>query len=133
MTELAVGQRLPPLTLPPLSRTTLALFAGASGDPNPIHIDLDFARKAGLPDVFGHGMLTMAYLGRLLVRWVPQHRLRSFSVRFVGLTQLQHQLTCSGTVVELLEQAGERVARVELQVTNQYGESKLQGEALVAL
>ncbi len=41
----------------PVDRTTLALFAGASGDHNPIHIDIDFARRAGMPDVFAHGML----------------------------------------------------------------------------
>ena len=52
-----VGDTLPPLTLPPVNRTTLALFCGASGDHNPIHIDIDFARKAGMPDVFAHGML----------------------------------------------------------------------------
>ena len=34
-----VGDTLPPLTLAPINRTTLALFAGASGDHNPIHID----------------------------------------------------------------------------------------------
>ncbi|MEY3721714.1 MAG: hypothetical protein RL618_2233, partial [Pseudomonadota bacterium] len=41
---LKVGDTLPPLTLPPVDRTMLALFAGASGDHNPIHIDIDFAR-----------------------------------------------------------------------------------------
>lgn len=53
-TELAPGTTLPPLRLPPVSRTTLALYAGASGDHNPIHIDLDVARSAGLGDVFAH-------------------------------------------------------------------------------
>ena len=53
-----VGDALPPLQLPPVDRTTLALFAGASGDHNPIHIDIDFARRAGMPDVFAHGMLS---------------------------------------------------------------------------
>ena len=43
--ELEIDQDLPELILPPISRTTLALFAGASGDHNPIHIDLDFARR----------------------------------------------------------------------------------------
>jgi acyl dehydratase len=62
---------------PPISRATLALFAGASGDHNPIHIDLDVARSAGLDDVFAHGMLSMAYLGRLLTGWVPQHPTRA--------------------------------------------------------
>ncbi|HEY3709529.1 MAG TPA: MaoC/PaaZ C-terminal domain-containing protein [Amycolatopsis sp.] len=79
-----VGTELPPLKVPPISRTTLALFAGASGDHNPIHLDLDVARSAGLEDVFAHGMLSMAYLGRLLTDWVPQERIRSFAVRFAA-------------------------------------------------
>ena len=53
----SVGDVLPPLSLPPVTRATLALYAGASGDHNPIHIDVDFARAAGMPDVFAHGML----------------------------------------------------------------------------
>jgi acyl dehydratase len=83
----AVGTELPPLALPPISRTTLALFAGASGDHNPIHIDLDVARSAGMDDVFAHGMLSMAYLGRLLTGWVPQERIRSYGVRFAAITR----------------------------------------------
>ena len=52
-----VGDSLPSLDLPPIDRTRLALFGGASGDHNPIHIDIDFARRSGMPDVFAHGML----------------------------------------------------------------------------
>src|SRR2546421_8947200 len=78
MIDIAVGDELPPLTVEPISRTALALFAGASGDHNPIHIDVDVARSVGLDDVFAHGMLSMAYLGRLLTGWVPQERLRSW-------------------------------------------------------
>ena len=83
---LKVGDTLPPLTLPPVNRTMLALFAGASGDHNPIHIDIDFARKAGMPDVFAHGMLGMAWLGRLLTQWVPQQQIKYFGVCFLGIT-----------------------------------------------
>ena len=86
--KVQVGDALPTLDLPPISRTTLALFAGASGDHNPIHIDTDFARKAGMPDVFAHGMLGMAWLGRLLTNWAPQSRLRRFDVRFQDITHL---------------------------------------------
>jgi len=128
-----VGQLLPPLQLPPISRSTLALFAGASGDHNPIHIDLDFARSAGMPDVFAHGMLSMAWLGRLLTNWVPQQRLRSFEARFVSITHLQNAVTCTGLVVEKLEVDGERRIRVSIQSANQYGESKVLGEAVIAL
>ena len=133
MAAIAVGHTLPPLTLPPITRTTLALYAGASGDHNPIHIDLDFARRAGMPDVFAQGMLSMAYLGRLLVAWLPQARLRAFSVRFVGITHLQNQVTCTGRVSGIEEAGGERLARVEVRTANQHGETKILGEALVAL
>lgn len=111
----------------------LALFAGASGDHHPIHIDLDFARRAGMPDVFAHGMLGMAWLGRLLSGWVPQSQLRRFDVRFQGITHLGNAIRCSGRVVEKLEFGGERCVRVEVQSTNQFGQLKIAGEALVAL
>jgi acyl dehydratase len=129
----AVGDVLPPLQLPPVDRTTLALFAGASGDHNPIHIDIDVARRAGLPDVFAQGMLGMAWLGRLITRWAPQSRLRRFDARFQGITHLGNAMRCSARVVEKLEQDGERCVRIELHSANQFGQTKIVGEALVAL
>ncbi len=129
----SVGTMLPPLALPPVNRTTLALFAGASGDHNRVHIDIDFARKSGMPDVFAHGMLSMAYLGRLLTRWLPQSQLRSFSVRFVAITHLGDEVRCSGRVTDIQNLDGERCARVSLSAANQFGQIKMQGEAVVAL
>jgi acyl dehydratase len=128
-----VGDELPTLQLPPVDRTTLALFAGASGDHNPIHIDSDVARRAGLPDVFAQGMLGMAWLGRVITRWAPQSQLRRFEARFQGITHLGNAMRCSGRVVEKLEHAGERCVRIELQSANQFGQTKIVGEALVAL
>lgn len=128
-----VGDALPALQLPPVDRSTLALFGGASGDHNAVHIDLDFARRAGMPDVFAQGMLGMAWLGRLLTGWAPQSRLRRFDVRFQGITHLGNAMRCSGRVIEKLEHQGEPCVRIEIQSTNQYGQTKIAGEALVAL
>ena len=128
-----VGDELPALQLPVVDRTTLALFAGASGDHNPIHIDLDVARRAGMPDVFAQGMLGMAWLGRLLTGWAPQSALRRFDARFQGITHLGNVMRCTGRVVEKLEHNGERCVRIELQSANQFGQTKIAGEALVAL
>ncbi len=128
-----VGDELPALQLPPVSRTTLALFAGASGDHNAVHIDTDVARRAGMPDVFAQGMLGMAWLGRLLTGWAPQSRLRRFDVRFQGITHLGNAMRCSGHVVEKLAHNGERCVRIELHSANQFGQTKIVGEALVAL
>jgi acyl dehydratase len=133
MTDVIVGTEIPSLELPPISRYTLALFAGASGDHNPIHIDSDFAKQAGMPDVFAHGMLSMAYLGRLLTDWKPQSSLRKFSTRFAAITQLHDVVTCSGTVVEIIQAEGETLARCEININSQDGAATLVGEALVAL
>jgi acyl dehydratase len=128
-----VGDDFAAYTTAPITRHTLALYCGASGDHNPIHVDIDFARKAGMDDVFAHGMLSMAYLGRLLTEWAPQDRLRSYGVRFAAITHLGDAVTCSGKVVEKFEQDGEQRIRVELTTTNQNGEIKLKGDAVIAL
>ncbi len=131
--KIKVGDALPALALPPINRTTLFLFGGASGDYNPMHIDIDFARKGGMPDVFAHGMLGMAYLGRLLTQWVDQRQVRTFNVRFAGITHLGNQITCTGKVVEKFEADGEKRVKVEIQSANQYGETKIIGDAILAL
>ncbi|SCX65411.1 MaoC family dehydratase [Variovorax sp. EL159] len=128
-----VGDELPPVQLPAVNRTALALFAGASGDHNPIHIDTDMARRSGMPDVFAQGMLGMAWLGRVLTQWAPQSRLRHFEARFQGITHLGNAMRCSGRIAEKTERNGERGVRIELQSTNQFGQTKIVGEAFVAL
>lgn len=130
---IAIGDALPGLETPPISRLTLALYCGASGDHNPIHVDTDFARAAGMPDVFAHGMLSMAWLGRVLTNWVPQQDLLEYSVRFAAITHVGECITCAGKVVEKLERAGRRCVRVELSTTNQDGLLKLAGEAVLAI
>jgi acyl dehydratase len=131
--DLEVGAELPALELAPISRTTLALFAGASGDHNPIHIDLDVANAAGLDDVFAHGMLSMAYLGRLITAWVPQEQLRSLSCRFTAITPVRAVPTCTGRVTSIEEHDGERRATVDAAITLADGTVTLKGQAVVAL
>lgn len=131
--DLQAGDSLPPLALPPISRLDLALYCGASGDHNPIHVDIDFAKSAGMPDVFAHGMLSAAWLGRLLTGWVPQSAIRSLDVRFAAITQVGEAITCTGKVAETFEQDGRRLVRLQLSTANQDGVIKLTGEALVAL
>lgn len=131
--DLQVGDSIPVLQLPAISRTTLALYAGASGDHNPIHIDIDFARSAGLDDVFAHGMLSAAYVGRLVTNWAGQQRLRRLHVRFTGITHVHDAPLCTGRVVERFEKDGEQRLRVELQCANQNGDVKILGQAVVAV
>ena len=67
--DVEVGTELPPLSVS-LQRVNLVMYAGASGDFNPIHWNQRFAQAVGLPDVIAHGMLTMASAGRVVTDWV---------------------------------------------------------------
>ena len=128
--DVKVGDELPPLQAAPITRLTLALYCGASGDHNPIHVDIDFARAAGMDDVIAHGMLSMAYLARTLTDWVPQQALRQFGTRFAAITRVGERITCRGRVVEKLP---DHEVRIELVASNDAGETKLIGDAIVAL
>jgi len=131
--ELQVGDALPELVTPPVTRHTLGLYAGASGDYNPMHIDSDFARQAGMQDVFAHGMLSMAYLGRVLTDWFEPSAIRSYSVRFLAITHVGDQVCCHATVAEKFLDQGEQRILLHLTAGNQAGDIKLTGQAAIAL
>ncbi|MGW0935990.1 MaoC/PaaZ C-terminal domain-containing protein [Streptomyces sp. NPDC002666] len=126
MTTLNAGDSLT-IQAPKVTRTTLALYAGASGDHNPVHIDTDACAAVGIPDVFAHGMLSMAYLGRLLTDWVPQGRIRSFGVRFSAITPVNVTPVCTGTVTAVED----GLAHLDLAVTLPDGTVTLRGTAVV--
>lgn len=82
MSNFEVGTELPPLQVH-VTRDMLVRYAGASLDFNPIHWNEHFAKDVGLPDVIGHGMLTMALGGRVVTDWLDDPgQLIDYSVRF---------------------------------------------------
>jgi acyl dehydratase len=118
---LTVGDELPPSEHGPLTRTDFVRYAGAAGDLNPIHHDETFARAAGLPSVFGMGMLHAGVLGNRLARWVGPDNVRSFDVRFTGQVWPGDVLAFGGRVTAVEE----GLATIELTVTRAGGEPVL--------
>jgi acyl dehydratase len=86
-------------TAGPISRTDIALYAGGSGDYNGIHVDIDFARRAGLPDVIVHGMYSMGLLSRLLTRLTPAARVLEIQSRFQSMVAVGSTLRCESRVL----------------------------------
>jgi acyl dehydratase len=125
------GQELSDLTRGPITRGTLALFAGASHDHVLLHIDSDYAKAAGSNDVFAHGMLTMAYLAQALRLWVPPERIRSWKARFISIVPLHATIHCCGVVTEIFEEFGERRARLQISAHTEDRIHALDGEAIV--
>ena len=130
--SLKVGDEIPALKIPPVSRHTLALYCGASGDHNPIHVDLDYAKSAGLDDVIAHGMLSAGYLARMLTDWVPQSAIRSMNNRFNAMTHIGDSVTCTGKVVEKFEKGNEKLVRLEMQAHTPEAKTII-AEAVIAL
>ena len=128
-----VGLQLPALEIPPISRATLSYFAGASGDRNPIHLDIDYARSAGQPDVFAHGMYVMACAGRVLTDWVGPQALRTFEARFMAITHLFERLYCTARVSAKSANAHGGDVEIAVEVRNDAGDLKLSARAVVSL
>jgi acyl dehydratase len=97
-------------TAGPITRTDIALYAGGSGDYNGIHVDIDFAKRAGLPDVIVHGMYSMGLLSRLLTRLTPAARVLEIQSRFQAMVAVGSTLRCESRVLSrTTTEAGEIV------------------------
>ena len=126
------GTALPPFVAPPVTRLQLALFAAAGADPNAIHLDDAVAQASGLPRAIVHGMLTMAFLGRLLTRQFPLSSVRSLDARFVAMAFPGDTITCTGTVTGSATESGKRIVELDVAARNQNGVTLLTGKARVA-
>ncbi len=130
----AVGTELPTLTKPAITRETLKVYGPAAGDPNPMHVDDEFAKNAGYPGVFAHGMLSMGYLGEFLHKAAGGvANVRKFRARFAKLTWPGDVVSCKGTVTSVRDEGGAKLVDCDIWTETQSGERKIVGTATLAL
>jgi acyl dehydratase len=127
------GQEIPAFVVENLTRTDLVRYAGASGDFNPIHHDEEFAKMAGNPTVFGHGMLTAGFVAKCLTDFVGPENLRRYKVRFATRVWPGDTITCKGKVTRKYEEGGEPRIDGELVALRQTGEVAVAGGFTAAL
>jgi acyl dehydratase len=128
--EVKVGDGHEEVVVEDLKRTQIVMYAGASGDYNPIHSDEVFATKvAGYPSIFAHGMLTMGMTGKMLTHYVGHGRLTKFGVRFVSQVWPGDTLTARATVAAVREQDGQHFVDLTLSTVNQDGREVAAGSA----
>ena len=116
------GEQIPELRVTPDAGVT-SRYKDASGDPNPIHVDDDFARSVGLPGVILHGLYTMAQVARANAAAAggDPRALKRLAVQFRGMGLPEQEITVTGTVKEerdgrlvvetVAEQAGNQIIR----------------------
>jgi acyl dehydratase len=128
--KLKVGDEHSEKVVDNLSRTQIVMYAGASGDYNPLHSDEVFTTKvAGYPSVFAHGMLTMGMTGRMLTNWVGDGRLTRYGVRFVAQVWPGDTLVAKAKVDALRQEGGQHFVDLSVTTVNQNGQEVIKGSA----
>ena len=113
-----------------LKRTQLVMYAGASGDYNPLHSDELYTREvAKYPTVFAHGMLTMGMTGRMLTNFVGDGRLTKYGVRFTNQVWPGDTLDATATIEAIREEGGKRYVDLLVSTKNQSGVEVVKGSA----
>ena len=128
--QLKVGDTHSEIVVENLSRTQIVMYAGVSGDYNPLHTDEVYTTQAaGYPSVFAHGMLTMGMTSRMVTDLVGDGRLETFGGRFTSQVFPGDDLTTTATIAALNDDGGERVVELTLQTVNQDGAAVFTGYA----
>lgn len=131
--DVQVGDEIPKLVTAPVTHLQLVRYAGASGDFNPLHTDPQIGEKIGVGGIIAHGMLIMGFVGQMLSDFVGPQALKKFGVRFKGMTHLNDEITCSGTITEKYEENGEGRIAGKVQAVDQNGDVKVAGTFVAAL
>ncbi len=131
--DVAVGGEITTLTKQPTTRQ-LVMWAGASGDFNPIHYDKDLALSRGLPGVVVHGQLAGCFLGQMLTDWIGEKgSLRKLSLSYKGMNFPGEALTCKGTVTKKYIEDSQHFVLCSIWVENPRGEKTVSGMATITL
>lgn len=117
------------LSCGPVAAIDLALYAAASGDHNPLHLDDTVARTAGFDRPVVHGMLTMAYVGRLFTQQFGASALLALNTRFTGAAKRGDTITLHAK----LHESDEETAHYTLSGNTDAGTEIVSGSARVRL
>jgi len=116
-----------------LTRTDLVMYAGASGDFNPMHHDDTVAQGVGYPSVFGHGMFSAGVLSHYVTDWVGVGNVRKFGVSFRGQLYPGATLTFTAKVTKKYKEGDENRIDATLQGVDDKGTVIINGNLTAAL
>ena len=137
--EINLGQLSEGMNLPGIKRIVtqenINLYAEASRDFNPIHIDEDFAKKTPLGGTIAHGMLILAYVSEMMTatfgrNWLAGGKL---NVRFKTPARPGDTITISGRISRIERSEGQTSICCDVLCQNQSGDSVITGETSVRI
>jgi acyl dehydratase len=125
--NIRVGDEIAATAKAPIDRVTLARYAGATGDFNPLHVDEVAARAQGMPSVMAPSTLGMGYLAQLVGDWARGAQVRRLACRFARTLWPGDTLVCRGRVADRWGQDGKYFIEVDVWAENQKGELAVRG------
>jgi acyl dehydratase len=124
--DLTTGDQHTEVVVHNLTRTQIIMYAGASGDFNPLHHDEIWATTvASYPSIFAHGQLTMALTARALTSWLDEAELTRLGAQFRKQVWPGDSLTVTATVTAATSQ----LVDIDVVTINQHGDKVLTGYA----
>lgn len=127
------GDEIPLLKKKP-GVTQLVKYAAGGGDFNPLHHDFKFPQSKAIGSIIVHGRFKYAALGELVSNWLDHGgRIQKLSCQYRGMDMPDSEMTLGGKVTRKWEEAGKRLAEVELWVKNAKGQNTTPGTAVVRL
>jgi 3-hydroxybutyryl-CoA dehydratase len=114
-----------------ITETDVYLFAGISGDFNPMHVNEEFAKRTPFGTRIAHGALPQCLIAPVLGMMMPGLGtiLVEITTRFKAPTFFGDTITATATVAEKIED--KKRVRLDLAWTNQKGETVAVGSAEV--
>jgi len=129
-----VGQSLPEMKKQ-ITQEEINLYAKASKDFNPIHIDEKFARNTPLGGTVAHGMLVLAYVSQMMAKYFGRVWLigGGLNVRFKAPARPGDVLSIQGKILKIQKEADQISIRCDILCSNQKKEIVISGEAIVRI
>jgi acyl dehydratase len=114
-----------------ITETDVYLFAGISGDFNPMHVNEEFAKKTPFKTRIAHGALPQCLIAPVLGMMMPGLGtiLVEITTRFKAPTYFGDTITATAEVAEKIED--KKRVRLQLTWTNQHGKTVAVGQAVV--
>ncbi len=124
------GDKLPTVVRE-ITQEKIDLYAEASGDFNPLHIDPEFAKDTIFGGTIAHGMLTLAYISQVMSEFYREGWINGgqMEINFLAPVRPKDKITCTGEVVEVWE----NFAKCSVTCENQRGETVAAGNASVKI
>lgn len=128
--ELNIGEEFPPL-IKKMTQDKINIYVSAAEDYNPIHVDIEFAKKTPFKSTIAPGYQYLAYISELMAREFGEgwYIGGTLDVRLTKIVRPDDWLITKARIVDKKEENGKKIIICDVRITNQNNEEVVIGQA----